>query len=143
MQKMEVPVGAEHNKQLIQRFLTQVMQEGNVEVVPEYIAEDFVDRTAMPGQPFEGHASVEAYVRAQDSLLSDRRIEIVHVVADDEFVCVLTKTTGRHTGDALGIPPSGETLQITFLHMLRVRDGKFVEHWGFGDLIQQLSAVSQ
>lgn len=135
-------MGAEANKQMIERFLREIMQEGNTDLIPEFVSDDFVDRTAMPGQPDSGLASVEAYVHAQEAFLPDRQIKIVNSVADEDTVAVLTVTSGTHSGEVAGIPPSGEKLDITFLHMLRIENEKFVEHWGFGDLIQKISAVA-
>lgn len=131
------------NGQMIHRFLSEVMQAGKTDLIPEFVSEDFVDRTAMLGAPDTGHESVAAYVHAQDMFLSDRQINVIRTVADEETVAVLTVTTGMPTGELAGMPPSGEKLDITFLHMLRVKDGKFVEHWGFGDLIQRITSVAR
>jgi hypothetical protein len=39
--------------------------------------------------------------------------------------------TGTHTGDAFyDVPPSGEPVTINGTAILRVRDGRIVEHWG-------------
>jgi predicted ester cyclase len=39
--------------------------------------------------------------------------------------------TGTHTGDAFyDVPASGEPVTINGTAILRVRDGKIVEHWG-------------
>jgi predicted ester cyclase len=41
----------------------------------------------------------------------------------------------------MGIPPTGRRMSINVIDILRVADGKFVEHWGVSDmmgLMQQL-----
>jgi len=37
---------------------------------------------------------------------------------------------GRHTGELMGIPPTGREVAYDYVHILRFRDGKAVEHWG-------------
>ncbi len=44
----------------------------------------------------------------------------------------------------MGLPPSGKRFTINVFDILRVADGKFVEHWGQMDnigMMQQLGAM--
>jgi hypothetical protein len=41
---------AEENKALVRRFLEEHMAKGNLDVIDELVAPDFVDRSLMPGQ---------------------------------------------------------------------------------------------
>jgi len=52
--------------------------------------------------------------------------------------------SGTHTGDLMGIPPTGKQVRIDGISYGRVRDGKAVEHWGSGDnlgMLQQLGVI--
>jgi len=51
--------------------------------------------------------------------------------------------SGTHTGDLMGIPPTGKKITITFINIDRFADGKLVEHRSEADmlgLMQQLGA---
>ena len=41
--------------------------------------------------------------------------------------------TGTHTGEALGVPPTGEPLLVHGISLATVRRGKIVEHWVYSD----------
>jgi predicted ester cyclase len=52
--------------------------------------------------------------------------------------------TGTHEGEFLGIPPTGKRIELETIDIIRVRDGKCVEHWGVSDglaLMQQLGVI--
>jgi len=44
---------------------------------------------------------------------------------------VVTRKTfhGPHTGEFMGLPPTGNAISVDVIDIVRVRDGKFVEHW--------------
>ena len=48
------------------------------------------------------------------------------------------------TGEFMGLPPSGKRYAIPEIHILRVRDGRIVEHWHQFDqlgMMRQLGAM--
>ena len=51
-----------------------------------------------------------------------------------------------HTGDQLGIAPTGKQVGVTGMSMARLRDGKMVEGWNNWDtmaLMEQIGALHQ
>jgi steroid delta-isomerase-like uncharacterized protein len=42
--------------------------------------------------------------------------------------------TGTHRGSFQGLPPTGRSVQVNFIHIDRVENGQLVEHWGQADL---------
>ena len=41
-----------------------------------------------------------------------------------------TRTTGTHTGELFGIPPTGKRISIDHVEIWRIEGDKIVEHWG-------------
>jgi predicted ester cyclase len=51
---------------------------------------------------------------------------------------------GTHTGDLMGIAPTGKKVEMTGISIIRVADGKFVEEWQIYDalgMMQQEGAI--
>jgi predicted ester cyclase len=51
---------------------------------------------------------------------------------------------GTHQGMFQGIQPTGKTINVTLIDIIRVEHGKFMEHWGgpdLFDLLKQLGAT--
>ncbi len=44
-------------------------------------------------------------------------------------------TRPTHTGDFMGIPPTGDTVEFTGIHVYRIADGKIAEEWFNHDLL--------
>ena len=77
-------------------------------------------------------------------VFSDQRWEIHHVIGDGDLVAVHATHHGRQTGELMGIPPTGREVAYDYVHILRFRDGKAVEHWSVRDtltMMRQLGVV--
>ena len=49
-----------------------------------------------------------------------------------------------HKGDFMGIPATGKKATFTEMHMIRLANGKMVDHWGNSDdlgMMQQLGVI--
>jgi predicted ester cyclase len=62
------------------------------------------------------------------------------MVAEGDRVVTKKTFTGTHTAELNGIPPTGKRVSITYVDILRLRDGKIIEHWLSMD---QLSFMQQ
>lgn len=73
---------------------------------------------------------------------SDQRWEIHDVIAEGDKVVIRCTHSGIHTGEFFGVPPTGRPFAYTQMHIVRLRDGKSVEHWAVRDdasLMRQLT----
>jgi len=64
----------------------------------------------------------------------DGRHEFDFVVAEDDSVATIGHYRGRHEGELMGVPATGNEVNFTVMHVDRVRDGRIVEHRGIGDI---------
>ncbi|NUT42952.1 MAG: SnoaL-like domain-containing protein [Thermoactinospora sp.] len=63
----------------------------------------------------------------------DMEVTTEHSVENGEWVANRYTIRGTHTGDFFGQPPTGERFEIRGMDMVRVRDGRLVEHWAFAE----------
>ncbi len=69
---------------------------------------------------------------------------ILHLVAEGNLVITHKVFHGTHTGEFMGIPPTGREVEILVIDLVRVEDGRIVEHWNVVDrlgLLQQPGAI--
>ncbi|MDQ0679775.1 steroid delta-isomerase-like uncharacterized protein [Arthrobacter pascens] len=130
---------------IMQRFYQEVLVGGNVALVDELIADDFVDHEEpFPGQP-PGKAGVVFYINAIRSAFPDLKVKTSEpALADGNLEAVHGILTGTHRGDFVGIAPTGRNVEFAGIDIIRVQDGKVAEHWGVTDtltLMQQIGAV--
>ena len=130
---------------IMQRFYQEVLVGGNVALVDELIADDFVDHEEpFPGQP-PGKEGVVFYINAIRSAFPDLKVKTSEpALADGNLEAVHGILTGTHQGDFVGIAPTGRNVEFAGIDIIRVQDGKVAEHWGVTDtltLMQQIGAV--
>ena len=101
-----------------------MFESGDASGAADVFASDYADHQGLGGEPLrgpDGFARVVAAARNPDRSAS-LEITLEDVVADDEGVAARLRWRElRHDG----IEVRRETIEL-----LRVRDGKFVEHWG-------------
>lgn len=66
--------------------------------------------------------------------MPDLKVTIEASVANGDTAAASFVYEGTHTGDYLGVAPTGRRLRFTSCDIFRVADGKIVEHWGMGDI---------
>ena len=62
-------------------------------------------------------------------------------IAEGDRVCVRWSSTGKHTGDGLGVPATGKTIEVTGISILRVAGGKIVEAWQNWDMLGMMEHI--
>jgi steroid delta-isomerase-like uncharacterized protein len=135
-------MSTEQNKALVRRFVDEIFVKGNSEAVDELLADDFVGHT-WPGTG-DGKADLKNAIERVSAGLSDPKFTIEDMIAEDDRVAVRLTASARQTGTFMGMPGSGKTYEIGEIHIFRIRDGKFVEHWHQFDsmgMMQQLGAL--
>ena len=117
-----------------QRLFVEVLQDrGEIDRVDEFVRPDFVNRTGRPGSP-PGPEGVRAGLAAFRVGFPDHDAEVVHLVSEGDLVATYKTFTGTHTGDFLGIPPTGKRATIRVMDMVRYRGGRIAEHWSVVDI---------
>ena len=141
MEKQENDI--ERNKAVIRRFVEEVQNKKDFAVYDELIDTEFVNLSAPPGDPGDGEAG-RVYLSAFAEAYPDLHYTIDDMIAEGDRVVTKKTLTGTNTGDFGGLPATGKHVTLQFVDIMRVRDGKIVEHWLSMDrlsLLQQLGVV--
>ena len=130
---------------IARRINDEVLSQGELELIDELVADDFVEHQAMPGMP-EGKDALRAFVEMFRAAFPDLKVETLATAVDGDEVWVHSRMTGTHKGDFNGIAPTGKKVDVTMFDRVRTRDGKAVEHWGVSDdlaILTQLGVVPE
>lgn len=134
------------NISLMERWYREVWREGKNEIIYEMIA---------PGASLRGQVAADVEVKGPEGFIAfaenirktfpDTEITVEDIFAIDDKVAARWVATGTHTGDGLGIPPSGKRIRVTGITIVRFKDGKIVEGWDNWDrlgMLEQIGAYS-
>ena len=138
-------MSADENKSIVRRFWG-VWEEGNIDLIDELLAPDYVNHTpATPDQP-AGPEGVKGVVEMFRSAIPDLRVVVEDMIAEGEKVAVRYTLEGTHEGELFGVAPTGQRLSIKSISVERVSDGKIREHWRVTDsldMMQQLGVIPE
>jgi predicted ester cyclase len=130
------------NKTVARRVLEEVFPANDVEALRDVVSDEFVNHEAPEGTP-PGLGSITMFMHLLNQAFSEQRWEIHDALAEDDKVVIRCTHSGVHTGDYFGLPATGRHFAYNQIHIIRVVDGKGVEHWAVRDdtsLMQQLTA---
>ena len=129
----------EANKALVRRFIEEVFVASRPDAVDELVADDFTPHS-WPGVGPGREPLKQAQQRISQGL-ADARMTIEEMIAEGDLVAVRLTSHGRHTGDFMGMPPSGKEYTIGEIHIFRVHDGRVTEHWREADMLRMLQQL--
>ena len=135
-------MSAEENKAIARRAYDAI-NRNDLDALEEMVDSDITDHDPAPGQG-PGLEGVKQYFSSLHAAFPDVQMDVEDMVAEGEKVVARVSVSGTHQGEFLGIEPTGNRVTIKGIDILRITDGKVVEHWGnFDDLgmLQQLGAL--
>jgi predicted ester cyclase len=143
----DTPEGVENmtgtdNEVIARRVLEEIFPANDEAALPEVISDQFVNHEAPPGTP-PGLGGITMLMHLLNEAFSDQKWEIHNVVTDGDMVALRCTHSGVHTGMFFGLPATGRPFSYNQMHMVRIEDGRSVEHWAVRDdasLMQQLSS---
>lgn len=133
-------MSAQDNKALARRFLEEVMNKGNVSVLDQLGAPNFVDHDAPPGVP-PGAEGIKGFVTAFRAAFPDLHYHVDDEIAEGDKVVQRVTGHGTMKGDFQGMKATGKTGTWTEMHITRFQNGKAVEHWGNVDQMGMLVSL--
>lgn len=98
---------------------------------------------SRPAPPGRDH--IRAFLAGTLASWPDLRLEVSHVVAEDDWVMGRSVATATHTTAVMGVPPTGKSVVTTFWDLHRFDEaGLIVQSWNLIDslaLMQQLGLL--
>jgi len=129
------------NKAIIQNAVEEIWNQGNLDAADEYFTADYVYH-AVP--EIHGAEGIKQHVAALRASFPDFRLSLVDMIAEGDKVVSRWTGGGTHTGEFVGVPPSGKQIKITGIIISRIANRKIVEEWESSDqlgLLQQLGQI--
>lgn len=110
------------------------MEDTNTEasrsLVRRYIAAlNNEKKTAELVRTFANDEALVEHVMVFESAFRGYKLLVDDIIAEGDKVAVRFHTWQRHTGDFMGIAPSGKEFSITGIIIYRVENGLIADHW--------------
>ena len=130
------------NKEIVRRALEDSWQDPSV--FDELISSDYVGHDPALPEPIRGPQGAKDNFKQYSDAFEGAHITVKDQIAEGDAVATRWEGRGRHTGELMGVPPTGKEVVVEGLNLTRLRDGKIVEEWSNWDtlgMLQQVGAI--
>jgi steroid delta-isomerase-like uncharacterized protein len=127
LEKFRAQAKIEEQNTALYRKMVEEWNKGNFEYLKETYAPDYVYYFPSGNpKPMSREEAIEMIKGIREGF-PDIIWSIEELVAVGDKVIVRNLFRGSHTGNYMGIPPTGNRIEVSSIIMARIRDGKIVE----------------
>jgi predicted ester cyclase len=130
------------NKEVVRRAFEESWRD--VDVLDELISSDYVGYDPSLPEPLRGPQGAKENVNQYRSAFEGAQITVKDQIAEGDLVSTRWEGRGTHTGELMGIAPTGKEVVVSGLTLSRLEGGKIVEeftNWDTLGMLQQIGAV--
>lgn len=117
------------NREIVERYFSQILNEGNLALVDEFFTDDFQFHITTLPLPVKGRDGEKGFVSGLRGGFPDLHFSIDHIIEEGDKVYARWSLTGTHTGEFLGIPASGNPISDEGGDIFHFAGGKCTEVW--------------
>jgi predicted ester cyclase len=130
------------NKALVVSYF-QAQAKGDADALAQIFAPDYKRYLSAVAPPLDATAQMQRLAGLR-AAFPDLKVTVDNIIVEGNLVTVKLTAEGTHQGALMGIAPTGKSVRVWAIEIIRIENGKFVEHWGGPDnldLLQQIGAV--
>lgn len=133
-------MSSEANKNLVRSWMSEVLTGHDIQAIDKYFAPGCVHHDLEMGDA-QGIDAEKQLTSAFVAGFPDLAFTLDVILGEGELVSGLATITGTHTGNLMGVPPSGKRFEAKIMAIFRIVDGKIVEHWSHTNVMSQLGRL--
>jgi steroid delta-isomerase-like uncharacterized protein len=120
---------AEENKALVQRWLDEILTQGDLRRVDELLSPNYVLHDSNIPQEVYGREDIKRRVASYRAAYPDAYFAVEDQIAEGDMVVTRWLAHGTHREEFLEIPPTGSWVAVTGIEFDRVVGGRIDEGW--------------
>jgi predicted ester cyclase len=120
------------------RLIDEAFTGGNLAAADELTSPDLVEHQEFGPDHAPGAEGVQAVITSLHRAFSDFNLAIEDIVVAGDTAWLRMLATGTNDGSYMGHPPTGRQMRVQVFDVIRVEDGRIVEHWGVPDRLGAL-----
>ena len=135
---------AQENKAVSRRVAEEIFNGGKLDLADELYAPDYVLHDPSLPEDLHGPEGLKQYAAMNLGAFPDVRVSVEDQIAEGDMVVTRWTATGTHTGELLGIPPTGRRIEISGITINRYSGNRIAEDWYQSDdlgMMQQLGVI--
>lgn len=110
----------------------KAIETGDSATIDSLIADDAVDHMGPNGQEIKGGSNIKRMLVDMHNHVKDLKFDIISEAANGDYVFTFSNISGTMLDSSMGMP-AGTKMDEKNVDVVKVKDGKMTEHWGFVD----------
>jgi len=131
------------NRALIERYISEVWNEGKLEVLDEIIHQNYSNHSPGLPNPQQGPAGLKPIVAMMLTGFPDLIFKIEDLIITDKKIAIRSTMSGTHLGDLFGMAATGKKVEVNQFQIEYIQDGKIIEHWRQSDDLGMMKQLGQ
>ena len=135
---------AQENKAVSRRVAEEILNQGKLDLADELYTPDYVLHDPSLPEDLHGPEGLKQYAAMNLGAFPDARVTVEDQIAEGDMVVTRWRATGTHTGELMGILPTGRRSEISGITINRFSGGRIAEDWYQSDdlgMLQQLGVI--
>ena len=116
-------MGVEKNKEIMQRYFDELMNNSDYSKADEILHEDF---SGAAGGEIKGIEAHKLYNQGMHTAIPDLFIDVQEIIADENKAAVFSLWNGTHNTVIQGFPPTGKKFSFDMASIYEFKDGKVI-----------------
>jgi steroid delta-isomerase-like uncharacterized protein len=134
----------EANKKVVQRFVEECWNQGNLNQVSELLTEQVRFHDAVFPNLNPGIQNIKNHIESSRKAFPDLKFTIDDAIAERNEVVIHWRATGTQKGQFLGMPPTNRKVTVDGTSIYRLDGGQIAEayaNWNLATMMQQLGVT--
>ena len=134
----------DENKQIVQRFVEECWNQGNLNKVSELLADQVRFHDPVFPNMNPGIQNIKTYIETIRKAFPDLKITVDDTIAERNEVVVHWTARGTHKGPFLGMQPTNRKVTIDGTYIHRLEGSKISEayaNWNLATMMLQLGVI--
>jgi predicted ester cyclase len=135
--RREVGMSGDDNKRVVAEFVERCQNQHDLAFADEAFHPQFVNHYRPDGVSLPADRPASGFQTFYGAMLQgfpDATVEINDQLAERDLVATRKTFRGTHLGDIWDLSPTGNRVELEFIDIFRVSDGRLIEHWTSMDL---------
>lgn len=115
------------------------IQSGDLSKLGDHIDAGVVEHDPnLPGGTATGIDVSKKFMTDLKQGFPDLKIELKNIVGEGDMMYAMVRLTGTNTGAMAGMPATNKKVDFLAVDVVKLKNGKAIEHWNFNDNITML-----
>jgi predicted SnoaL-like aldol condensation-catalyzing enzyme len=109
----------------------KAIETGDVSSIDTLIASDAIDHDGPQGTDIKGRDNIVKMLADMHNHVKDLKLDVITSATNGDYIFTLVHVTGTPADSSMGMP--GKSIDEKAVDVVKLKDNKMMEHWGFTD----------